>query len=183
MCCRRDHFVRRHPQSFSGDGQDGLDCTLSGGVCPHSALPYNAADCHGLLEVSTKFNMSNLTPKGTSSCKKTKKRVLLMQKWSVLIRLMSLVMNDWAAPLSLWPHLCILSLSDTATCFRIFQFRLNVSALRFVCIGLLSRLLCTLHIRPSTHPSEEPRGLQHQRGSQLCLHLPGSFPATLLDRQ
>jgi len=131
LCFRRDHFVQCYPKSSSGDGKDGVDCPLSGGVCSHSALPHNAADCDGLLEVSKKFNISNMIPEWTKkkkNCRAVKCHYIkccLIQKYLILIRV-SLMMNKWAAPHPHWPHPYILShphfrLIDTITCMSGFS--------------------------------------------------------------
>lgn len=55
VCSRQDRRVQRDPISSPGDGQDGVDRPLGGGVGSNSALPHNAADCDGLLEVSSTY--------------------------------------------------------------------------------------------------------------------------------
>lgn len=55
LCSRQDHLAQHDPKPPPGDGQDGVDCPLGGGVCSHSTLPHNAADCDGLLEVSSVY--------------------------------------------------------------------------------------------------------------------------------
>lgn len=48
---RQNHHVQWDAATSPGDGQDGVDCPLGGGVCSHSAVPHHAANCDGLLEV------------------------------------------------------------------------------------------------------------------------------------
>lgn len=57
---RPDHLVQRDSNPSPGDEQDGVDRPLGGGVCSHSALPHNATDCDGLLEVSSIYLTSFL---------------------------------------------------------------------------------------------------------------------------
>lgn len=52
-CSRQDRLVQHDPHCPAGDGQDGVDRPLGGGVGSHSALPHNATDRNGLLEVSS----------------------------------------------------------------------------------------------------------------------------------
>lgn len=67
---RQDRLVQRDPSPSPRYGQDGVDRPLGGGVSSHSALPHNAADSDGLLEVSstylTSFQKGNFASNASS---------------------------------------------------------------------------------------------------------------------
>ena len=60
LLSRHNHVVQCDPGPSPGDGEDGVDCPLGGGVRSHTALPHNAADRDDLLEVSSIYLFINM---------------------------------------------------------------------------------------------------------------------------
>lgn len=157
--CARSRHDCREPNATPGDGQDGVDRPLGGCIGSYSALPHNAADCDGLLEVS----LTDLSPHYVGTFDKGATRTSL-----TVLR---------SPPTTEPPP------ADTPTPTYISGFS-SLPALysgpsiqdaviyTHVCIThkVVVRIACTLNMRPCTPWNG---GQLCQQGSQLCLHLLG----------